>query len=183
MGTMEWLFLICALVGGILLVFRLLLQFLGADHGHVDISVSHEVSSGDADSGLKIISLQSATSFLVIFGLVGLALKRVNGLRDGWALLWATLAGTVVMLLVSWAFAAMRKLQSSGTLNLQNAVGQEAIVYLRIPAGGTGKVQVPVQGRLEVMDAVAEAKEEIKTGERVRVTRVISETVLGVQKL
>ena len=49
--------------------------------------------------------------------------------------------------------------------------------------GGTGKVQIGVQGRLQIFDAVSAAKVPIASGERVRVASVVSGNIMVVEKL
>jgi len=79
--------------------------------------------------------------------------------------------------------ALMLKLQSSGTLNLNSAVGAEGRVYLTIPAGGTGKVQVVIQERMLELDAQSENGEEIRTDENVTVVRLLAGEKLLVRKI
>ena len=98
----------------------------------------------------------------------------------------ATIGGTVAGFAMIWVmkrlFGFFVRMQSSGTLNVQNTVGQPGIVYLKIPADGAGKVQVTVQNRLEEFTAVSEEKEEIPTGATIKVVRVISGDRLAVVK-
>ena len=184
MTTMEWVFLTCAIVGGAIFVLKLLLQFFGASVDHADLAVTHDVSGGEADASFKALSLQGITAFLLMFGLTGYVMLKSGGLHPGWAVLGGAAAGSLMVFLVACVFKVFMKMQSSGTLNLQNAIGQEGVVYLRIPAGGTGKVQVPIQGQLLTMDAVGESKEDaIKSGERIRVAGVVSGEVLSVRRL
>lgn len=180
--TIEWIFLSCAIGGGAIFALRLLLMFFGGSVDHADLAETHDVGSGDADHGFRALSLQGVTAFLLMFGLTGFVMLRNFGLHPGWAIGGGTAAGAVMVFLVGCVFRSFLKLQASGTLNLQNAVGQEGTVYLRIPVGGTGKVQVPVQGRLLTLDAVSDAKEEIKSGDRVRIEAVVAGGVLKVGK-
>jgi hypothetical protein len=85
----------------------------------------------------------------------------------------AFLAGVAALFLVGWLMRAMGRLASSGNLDLQNAVGKTARVYLRIPKSksGLGKVTVEVQGRSVECGAVTAAG-EIPTGVPVRVVAV-----------
>jgi len=187
MTWLEKIFLGCAAVGGGLFLVRMVLFFLGGDHGgggDLDLDVDGAGGHGfDSDAAFKLLSLQGITAFLMMFGIVGLALLRENQLAEGWAVLGATLAGLGSAWLIARMFRAMGRLQSSGTLDLANAVGQEGTVYLRIPAGGTGKVSVTVQEHLQTLEAVAEGKAELVTGQRVRVTRVLGGTVLVVERV
>jgi membrane-bound ClpP family serine protease len=61
-------------------------------------------------------------------------------------------------------------------------LGSGGSVYLRIPADGSGQVQVEVDGRLQIFDAVSAKKEEIKTGDQITVVWVQDNGVLVVEK-
>jgi len=182
MSNLEWIFLICLIAGGTIFALRLILLFFGASVDHADLAVTHDVGGSDTDHGFRLLSLQGVTAFLLMFGLTGFVMLRNMGLRPVWAVAGGTAAGCTMVFVVAWLFRSFMKLESSGTLNLQNAVGQEGTVYLRIPVGGTGKVQVPIQGRLLTLDAVSDAKEEIKSGTRIKVEAVVAGELLKVGK-
>jgi membrane protein implicated in regulation of membrane protease activity len=76
------------------------------------------------------------------------------------------------MWVVARVFALMLGLQSSGTLDLAHAIGQEGVVYLTIKPGAGGQIQVSVQGRLGVYEAQLSGGGEIATGRAVRVVGV-----------
>jgi membrane protein implicated in regulation of membrane protease activity len=195
MTGVDWVFLVSAIVGGCLFLVRLIMMLVGLGHGGVDFShgdiggvdLSHGPisgeSSGDSDMSFKLLTIQGVTAFFMMFGLVGLAMRRENAIGPGWSVLGALAAGLLAVYIVDRLFALMKRLQSSGTLNMQNAVGQEGLVYLNIPADGLGKVQVAVQGRQMVLEANAEDKMPIKTGERVKVVQVVSGNVMVVKKV
>ena len=88
--------------------------------------------------------------------------------------------GTIMMLFTAWIFFMLLKLQSSGTMNMENAIGKEAEVYLTIPAkkSGNGKVQMIIQGGYKTLDAVTEDTEDIKTGSFVEVIEVVNDILV-----
>ncbi len=188
---MEWFFLLCALIGGTLFMIRLVLQFVGGDtdmdaDGDIDIDMDGDVDvgdGGDTDISFKLLSLQGITSFALMFGLVGLAMMRQSGQNAIWALVAATVAGSATFWLMQWIFNKAKVLQSSGNIKIKNAVGKGGDVYLTIHPHGTGKVRVSVQNHLKVWEATTNSNQEIKTGERIRVTDVVSGNVLVVEKL
>ena len=191
---MDWLanvYLYCAAVGGTVLVVQtILLLVAGTDHGgdatdagssDVDAGVAHDATLDHHDVAqshaaetifLKWLSIKTVVAFLPFFGLAGLA-----GGRAEWppivTLLVALVAGLAALFVVGWLMASLGRLQSTGTVNLANAVGQTGKVYLRIPRslGGAGKVTVEVQGRSVECRAVTAAA-EIPTGAPVRVVAV-----------
>jgi membrane protein implicated in regulation of membrane protease activity len=190
LNAFEKIFLACAVLGGVLFVVRLIMMFVGgdadADAGDGDFDaggdVDGEADGGDTDVAFKLLSFQGITAFFMMFGLVGLAMSRGSGLHYLVSLGGAIAAGLVTVYITDRLFRSFGKLQSSGTLNLKNAVGQEATVYLRIKPDTPGKVQVAVQGRLKTLDAVSEDKTEIKTDTRVKVVGVQANEVLVVKR-
>lgn len=181
---LEQVFVICAAVGLALFVIRVILQFIvggDADGGGSDIHTGDV--SGGSDVGFTVLSLHSLTIFLAIFGLSGLALLREAEANNAVAVGGAFVAGAAGVLLISALMSFFRGMQSSGNIDINNAVGQEGEVYLRIPAGGSGKVTVTVQNRQTIFDAEADpSTTEIKSGDRVRVIRVAAGSRLIVTK-
>ncbi len=197
---LELLFILCAAIGGGLFAIRLVLFFLGglgdtdADGGDVDVGDAGDVDVGDADAGgdvgdamesaaaFKLLTLQGITAFLAMFGLVGLACYKAD-LGGALSVGGGAAAGAVSVAIITKLLAALLRLQSSGTISLKNAIGQEATVYLRIPAEGTGKVQVEVQERLMVLEAVSAEKTDLKTDDKVKVVGIVGGRTLSVKKI
>jgi len=194
----EKLYLVCAVIGGILFVVRLVLQFVGGDGGGdydaggadiADIDVDGDVGGHldgdmhDAYLSFKILSFQGLTAFFMMFGLVGLAMSRQTGHNATTCLVVATGAGLGTVWIIGLIFRKAASLQASGNINLRNAIGQEGEIYLTIPNAGTGKAKVTVQDRLRIYNAVSKDKTEIKTGQRVRVVEVTPQDVLVVENV
>ncbi len=181
---MDTFFLVCAALGGGLFAVRLILQFtVGAGHGDIhDMAFEHH-DAAESDASFKAWSLQGFTAFFMMFGLVGHALLTQNKAGAGWALLGGAAGGIASVWVVAKMFSLMHSMESSGTMNLAKAVGQTGTVYLDIPPSGTGQVQVPVQGSLRTLDAKGNLKQELKTGDLVKVTGVVDGSVLLVEKV
>ena len=185
----EVIYWASTIIGGTLFILRLGMMFFGGgmsddglesalDAGNADVSGDH----ADADASFKLLSLQGLTSFFMMFGLVGLALLRAN-LHELITIVGGILAGLAMVAITGVVFTQMKRLQTEGTINIQNTVGTDGAVYLTIPKNGTGQVQVIVQGSLKIFDAVSANKNQIATGEKVRVTGVASGNTLIVEKL
>jgi len=179
---LDTLFVISAVIGGAAFGIRTLLMLLGIGDDH-SFGGSHDLGAdpgsgagsetrSDVDAGTRLISIQGIAAFLMMFGLVGLALTREAGLAPPLALLVALAAGVASMWIVARLFSAMMALQSSGTLDLAHAVGEEGVVYLTIKPGTGGQVQVAIHGRLGVYDAQTNGGRDIATGHAVRVVGV-----------
>lgn len=186
--TIDIVFLVCAVAGGLAFLVWLVLQFVGADlelEGEVGAATDFDASeaSGSSDASFTLLSFQGLSSFLTMFGLVGLSAHREGGVGSFLALGLAIVAGLVLSWAIGRLFQTFNKLQSSGTIRMESAVGQEGTVYLTVAKGSEGKVQLTVQGRLQVLPAVAENNQRIETGTRVKVLRVNDGHTLVVTKL
>lgn len=184
LSGLETVFLACALAGSLLFAIRLVLQFLGGGgEVHTEISTDHtDTDYSDSDVSFKLLTIQGLTAFFMMFGMVGFALLRGSKTNEGLAVAAALAAGLATVWLIGKIFDLIKGLQSSGTIENKNAVGEKGTVYLTIPAGGTGKVQVIVKGRMRVFDAVSDSLEAIKTGSRIKVLDV-NDAILVVEKI
>lgn len=180
---MYWVYLIAAVLGGTVLVVQLLLMMIGLDGGD---DGSTEFAMDEAGVGstdfFAYLSLKSIIAFLTFFGLTGLAV-RASGWQPfpGMDIVAAFLAGCLAFYVVGLLMIGMKRLESHGNLDLSQAVGKVATVYLRIPAArsGEGKVTVPVKNQLVEMKAVTQG-EEIPTGEKVQVVAFLKPDTLEV---
>lgn len=119
----------------------------------------------------------------MMFGLVGLALSKESQAGALWSIVGGLLAGLFTLWLTAKIFISMKKLQSDGSLDMNAAIGVQGTVYLTIPANDSGQVQLNVQNRLRIFDAISHDKSEIKTGERVRVLKLVNGNVLVVSQV
>lgn len=177
LNGLDIFFLVCALIGGVPLVIRFILQFMGADFGdEAALNADFESADGgaefDADASLKFLSLHGLTSFLMMFGLVGYALYRQSEVGAGFSLLGATIAGFASFWVISKLFQLIGNMQSSGTIDISKAVGSEGKVYTIIRPNKTGSVMVTFLDRMREYEASSADNQEIKTGTRIRVTEV-----------
>jgi len=188
--SINTLYLLCATVGGTILVLQTIILALGAgghadgdvdaggcddvhlDHGDVSHDHDHDHDhdhGGHGDSFIRLLSLKTLVAFVTFFGLGGLATTK-SGFEPVTALALALCAGGLALYIVAYIMAAMSRLQSKGNLDVRNAVGQNGKVYLRVPGekSGQGKVLIAVQGRKVELKAVTPGP-EIPTGAEIRV--------------
>lgn len=181
--TLHHFFIYAALFGAALFGVQWVLAAIGGDHadanlGEVDAATGHDLSS---DFAFKVLSVQGLSAFFTLFGLTGLALESQTGLPMAVIFGGAFCAGWFTTFVLSRIFHAARKLEGSGTLDLKNALGADARVYLRISPSKPGKVTLTVQGRLVEADAVSETG-TFETGVRVHVARVLPDGTLVVER-
>jgi hypothetical protein len=188
---METTFLVCATLGGTLLVIQLGLALLGlgGDHdfdhgGDTDVHVDGTHGDGGAQGGnwfLGVLTFKTAVAALTFFGIGGKI--ALNSGADDWAAILVALAsGAAALYLVGALMRSLHRLKSDGTARIERAVGHAATVYLRIPGGraGAGKVHLNLQNRTVEYQAVTPG-DELPTGARVKVVAVVNADTVEVE--
>jgi len=176
---LEYSFLGCAVIGGFFVLVKLILQFMGS---HTDANISTDIEFDahhvDSDVGFRFLSLHGFSSFLMMFGLVGLALYRQSRSGLELSIAGAVIAGLFAVWVISKLFQWAAGLQASGNLQTADAVGSTGTVYLTIPANGTGRVNINFKNHLREFDAVESGGSEVPTGTPIRVVRVDANVVV-----
>ena len=187
---MDTVYLICAGVGGTFLVIQILMLLFGlggeTDVDSIDsVDVDHfDLHDADAsDVAFQVLSIKTMIAFLAFFGLAGLAGQNAE-MSSTPVVLMALGTGATAVFVVAYIMAGLAKLQSKGNVDLNNAVGVEGRVYLRVPGenAGQGKVTIQVQGRKIECKAFT-AGPEIPTGAQVRVVAASGQDTVEVQTL
>ncbi|MFN4257809.1 MAG: hypothetical protein ACK4RK_00795 [Gemmataceae bacterium] len=193
---METVYLICAILGGTILVGQFLLSVLGVggDHDGGDASVgdTHDIHTSDghdhhgAGHGgwfVGVLTFRTVVAALTFFGLIGMM-----GSTSAWSspvtFVLAVAAGAGAMFLVAWVMKSLHQLRSDGTVRIERTVGEPGTVYLRIPGHreGVGKVTVSVQNRSVEFQAVTN-HDALPTGAKIIVVGVVNSDTLEVAPL
>jgi len=187
LSTLQKIHWWIAIPSTIVFIIQLIILLAGGGADDVDIDadvdVDHDFDS-DVGDGMHLFSVKSIIAFLMFYGWSGLAAIQY-GVVAWWGITLISLGiGFLMMLFTAWLFFMLLKLQQSGTMDIENAIGQQGEVYLTIPAkkGGTGKIQIIVQGALRTLDAVTEDTEDIKTGMFVEVVQVTNDILIVKRK-
>ncbi len=180
-AIMHSVYLLTAVVGGTFLVVQTALLFVGGDGGDGDVDVDSDFDGDESQATFKVLSFKTLVAFITFFGLTGLA-SSTGGLAPIPTLLTAIAAGVAALYIVAYLMVLLTKLEAKGNVDLRNAVGSSATVYLTVPAdnSGAGKVIVSVQGRRLECKAVTSG-EEIPTGAEVTVVGTTTSDTLAVQ--
>lgn len=190
----QTLFIIAA-AATLILVLQVIMLLIGMTHdASFDSALdAHDGVSdfGDADAfnseglvevaGLRLVSFRTIIAFLSIGGWVAyLCLDYMNWYL---AVPVGIVAGAMAGVGVAYAMRAMYRLQSSGNIDVNNAIGKVVDVYLTIPKNreGTGKVNIYVQESYIEREAVTNG-DTIKTGEKALVIGVLNQSTVIVEK-
>lgn len=166
-----------------ILVIQSVLTIVGGGFDSVESVGDSDVLNTDMGIDFQFLSLKNICAFFSVFGWVGLICFN-SDINVYLSTLIATLSGVVIMLIMATIMYYMGKLAENGILDMNNAKGKIATVYLTIPAkrSGLGKVQVKVQG-YQTLDAFTDEDQDIATGSMVTIVDVINDEILLVSSI
>jgi hypothetical protein len=166
---MTTFFLVCAVLGGGVLLLQLVLGLLGVDHHH-ELGGVH---GHDMAEGLNLLSVRALSAGVGFFGIAGLAFHARNW-APWLALPLALAVGGLATVGVAVVMRGLLRLEDDGMVRVQDAVGQSARVYVGIPGArkGAGKVLMTLQNRTVELQAVT-AQGDLPTGTEVTVIDVV----------
>ena len=181
----QQIFALIAIPSTAILIIQTVLQLIGIGGDDVPEDIDGDgIPDSDldaaaaADDGLSLFSIRGILSMLCITGWLGVGLLE-TALPDWAAILIAVAVG------IAFLMRGIYKLQSSGNIDISNAIGKVAQVYIPIPAAGagSGKVTITLQEKFCEYTAITAAAEALKTGSYVRVVSVSDGGVLLVEPL
>jgi hypothetical protein len=156
----------------------MLMTFMGG--GDTDATGNAD-SFIDGDSGMvsQFFTIKNLIFFFTLFGWTG-----VVGIQNSWnrtfTAIAAIIAGVAMVMLMFFLIRSLMKMESSGTMNINNSLNKIGTAYLPIPANrkGTGAVQLKVQGSIHELGAITDDDKDISTGSVVKVKGVIGDDLL-----
>lgn len=182
MSTLQMVFWITAILGSCVFVVLFALSLIGVD-SDAELDTDLEIE-GDMGMGIQFFTFKNTMAFFTIFGWTGIVCLD-NGYSNGMATFIAVLSGLAMMVLMAFLFLWISKLAESGTLKIENAIGNVGEVYLSIGANRSrmGKISIDVQGSKRELSALSDENEDLKQGDVIKVTQVITGEILLVEKL
>ena len=195
---MSYVFVVCATIGGTILVFQFVLTMIGLGGdafdldmpvGDADVDLDLDADMGsDTDVGhvgsswlFGVISFRTMVAAAAFFGLGGLTAQSADA-SPAVSLLVAIAAGAAAMYGVYWIMRGLNSLDSEGTPRIGQALNRYGTVYTTIPAekSGTGKIQINVRNQTVEYLAMTSG-EKLAPGSKVVVVDVITPSTVAVE--
>lgn len=178
-GLDTWMqvFWVCAAAGTVIFVVQMVLTLIGMDSSDMDVDFDG-ADTMDLGGGISLFSIKNFVNFLVGFGWAGVCLG--GAIENKWLLCFvAVLVGVAFVLMFFFIKKQTKKLEHNGAFRIEDSLGKSVDVYLRIPAGksGKGKVQVSLNGSVQEISAMTEG-ESIASGQKVKVISVIDRSTV-----
>ncbi len=140
-----------------------------------DMDMHHSIDGGDPSDfvSMHLFTLQTVVTFLTVFSWSSIALLSAE-VPTALAVVIGAALGVCTMVLVAKIVQLSMRLTENGTMDLKNAIGETATVYIPCPPKnqGMGKVTVTIQGQLMEFGAFNNGDEILKTGTQVTVIDV-----------
>jgi len=183
LSVFEKVYWVIALVGSVFMIILMVMTLLGGDADDISGDVDTDIE-GDHGIGFQFLSFKNLMGFFTVFGWSGIACLD-NDLSKSLTVIISVICGLLMMTAMAALFYYLAKLQSSGTLKLNNALNQIGEVYLTIGANRSsiGKVSITVQGTLRELEALTDEDQDLIQNNVVRVKQVTPNGILIVELL
>ena len=181
--TAQQIMALVAIPSTLIMLIQTILLLVGFG-GEADTDGDDVFETNDMEGdGLALFSVRGIVSMLTVFGWAGVAFWDLMSPLP--AILLATALGLLTLFGMAYLMRAVSKLQASGNIDVENAVGKVAKVYIPIPPAGkgTGKVTVTLQEKYSELSAITTSEQKIATGSFVRVVAVDGTGILLVEPL
>lgn len=179
--TIEKIYWIITIASSVFFIIQMIAVFVMGDMD-VDGDTDFDVET-DTGMPFQFFTLRNLVGFLTVFGWTGLG-SIANGNTNTTTIIISVVAGLIMMVIMTALFYFISRMTDSGTLNMKNAIGKTATVYIPVHAkrANMGKVQVKIQGSLRELDAITDDEDELKTGNVVIVLGVLDGNILLISK-
>ncbi len=181
LDILSQIFVLVAVPSTLIMIIQTVLLVIGMGQ-EADLDVDDMPES--PDDGLTLFSVRGIITMLAVTGWCGLALLE-SGVNQLASVLIALALGIFALVMTAYSMRAVYRLQASGNIDVGNAVGKVAKVYIPIAGGAakTGKVTMTLQEKYCELDAITTADYTLATGSYVRVIAVDGTGVLVVEPL
>ena len=152
----DFVFVVCLLIGGGLLLITVLVDDILGSVFNIDVG------------GVSLMPLLLA--FVSMFGVGGLFATRVLDVHGGQAAAWGTGFGVVGLGIAYGIFSALRRAEAPEPFSTRDLIGHDAYVQVGVPAGRYGSVLVKAEGQTHEFSATSST--DIPVGSVARVTGV-----------
>ncbi|MDE6483604.1 MAG: NfeD family protein [Rikenellaceae bacterium] len=175
---LEKVLWIIALTSSLIFIVQTVMTFMGMDGDGDPSGCDVDLSE---DMPLELFTFRNFVNFFLGFSWTAIALYGRTGLVV--TVVSAVVAGVLLVAAVMYMFYLMSRMEQSGNIDLhKSAVGCRGTVYITIPEGGRGKVQIAIQGAVREYDAVTE-EGSVVSGTPIKVVGVEGDSLLKVARL
>lgn len=181
--TVQQVFALIAIPSTLVMLIQTVMLLIGFGGSDADVDGDEAFEAGAEGDGFILFSVRGIVSMLTVMGWSAVALLET--LTPWLAITIAVVLGVATLFGMAYLMRAVSKLQASGNIDVENAVGKVAKVYIPIPpkGKGSGKVTMTLQETYSELTAITTAEARLETGSYVRVVAVDGTGILVVEPL
>ncbi len=168
LSVLEHIYFWLGIASTLFLIVQIILLCCSSFGGDVDLDGDGDIDV-DPDSGVSIFTVKSLTAFFAVGSWSGLLTCALASDKLQWlSVIVALVAGAIAFVAVAFLLRFIYKMQCDGAVQFDKLVGQQATVYVSVPAerSGRGKITLTAQGRFMELDAMTD-------GERLNVDEAV----------
>ncbi|MBO5305902.1 MAG: NfeD family protein [Clostridia bacterium] len=182
--TIQQVFALIAIPATLVMLIQTVMLLVGfGGESDTDVDGDDVFEAGAESDGFILFSVRGIVSMLTVMGWSAVALLET--LAPWLAISIAAVLGLATLFGMAYLMRAVSMLQASGNIDVENAVGKVATVYIPVPpkGKGSGKVTITLQETYTELSAITTAAEKLATGTYVRVVAVDGTGTLVVEPL
>lgn len=169
----EKILWITATICSVLYVAKLALSFI------VDADAAMDIPDHD----FQFFSLQTILLFLLSYSWMSIFLIQGTKMNELYSSFFGLIFGIMMSAFEIFLFTQVRKMHEVHITDVNKAIGEIGTVYLTIPEGGVGEVQVSFEGSLKNMKAVSQDGKSISAFHQIKVVSIQDSDILVVIKI
>ena len=161
-----------AIPTSLIFIMQTIMTFVGAHHSDgMDAAFDTNADGHDGD-GFQVFSFRNLINFLLGFSWTGISFYGLVTSSIGLILI-ALAVGVGFVWVFFFLIKQLQRLAEDNSFQLEDTLGKEVTVYLKIPAqgNGTGKVLVSARGSMHELAAMSDGP-EIPSNAKAQVTGV-----------
>lgn len=179
--VIQKVFTLIAIPATVIMIIQTVMLVIGMAQD-ADLDVDDVPDS--ADDGLTLFSVRGIVTMLAVTGWCAVAFIE-SGLHQILSVVISIVLGFLALVGMAYLMRAIYRLQASGNIDVGNAIGKVAQVYIPVSGNAekSGKVTLTLQEKYCEFDAITTAEQTLRTGTYVRVVAVNEAGVLLVEPI
>jgi len=134
-------------------------------------------SECEFETSFNFISIQSVLAFFMGFGWSGLAALTQWNMRIRFTLIIAIVFGLFLMFMSAYLMFLVKKLNKHIVVDYSKSIGTTGKAYTKIEPHRKGKIEIEINGRLSIEDAVNNSDIEIPSFSEIKIVDYKDKTI------
>ena len=153
----------------VLFVLKLVIfAFVGGD---MELDIDFD-SITEVETSFGFLSVQSILAFFMAFGWCGWVAHNYLNVGNKLAIIIAIITGLFFMWFSAWLMFNIKKLNKKIVIDINELIGKTGKAYSSFEANGEGKIEITLNNKLSILDAINLSEEKIKSFSEIKVEKI-----------